>query len=67
MSVKRMTVQQRKEVFLALVNLQDQMPNVRKSYEMITEQFGISDQQLRQIENEGVENEWPPLCEAVSS
>jgi hypothetical protein len=64
MRSKRLTVEQRREIFKALVNTQDQAPmNVRKSYETITEQFGITDAQLRQIEDEGIEKEWPPLNE----
>jgi hypothetical protein len=65
---KRLTIQQRQEIFRALVSTQDQIPlNVRRSYEVVTEQFDISDEQLRQIENEGIEKEWPPLNEPVES
>ena len=68
MRAKRLTVQQRREIFQALVDVQDQVPNnVRHSYEVITGQFEISDAQLRQIEEEGLEKEWPPLNEAVES
>jgi len=71
MAQKKLTTQQRKDIFQALVASQDEMqqegrPNVRKSYEHVTEQFDISEEQLREIENEGVENEWPPLAEAVA-
>jgi hypothetical protein len=65
MSSKRLTTQQRKEIFLSLVETQDRGNNVRKSYEDVTERFEISEDQLRQIEEEGLENEWPPLCEAT--
>jgi hypothetical protein len=69
MSSKRLTLQQRRDIFRALVTTQDQMPreqvplNVRKSYEVVTGQFDISDEQLREIEDEGIEKEWPPLNE----
>ena len=65
MGAKRLTIQQRREIFHALVSTQDQLPlNVRKSYELVMEQFDISDDQLRQIEDEGIEKEWPPLNES---
>lgn len=67
MAVKRLTTQQRKEIFQALVESQDARHTVRQSYEEITGRFDLSDEQLRQIEDEGVENEWPPLCEALAS
>ncbi len=65
MSSKRLTTQQRKEIFLNLVETQDTGNNVRQSYELVTERFDISEEQLRQIEEEGLDNEWPPLCEAT--
>ena len=65
MSSKRLTTQQRKEIFLNLVETQDTGNNVRQSYELVTERYDISEDQLRQIEEEGLDNEWPPLCEAT--
>jgi hypothetical protein len=67
MSAKRLTTQQRKEIFLTLVEAQDSRNSVRESYALVTERYDISEAQLRQIEDEGVENEWPPLCEAAPS
>lgn len=51
----------RKEIFLALVEAQDQSMPVAKSREVIADRFGISKSQLRQIEAEGLEHQWPPL------
>jgi hypothetical protein len=66
MPAKRLTIQQRKEIFHALVATQDTIGgNVRKSYEMVTEQFEITENQLKQIEDEGLDKEWPPLTEAI--
>jgi hypothetical protein len=65
MRAKRLTVQQKQEIFHALVTTQDLVGNVRKSYEIVTEKFQISDDQLKQIEDEGLDKEWPPLSEAV--
>ncbi len=65
MRAKRLTAQQKQEIFHALVTTQDLVNNVRKSYEIVTDKFQISDEQLKQIEDEGLEKEWPPLSEAV--
>ena len=32
----------------------------------LDEVFLITDKQLREIEDEGIENEWPPLSEAAA-
>jgi len=66
MAAKRLTVEQRKEIFHNLVATQDNIHNVRKSYEMVTGQFDITENQLRQIEEEGIDKEWPPLCEVLT-
>lgn len=66
MRAKRLTVQQRKEIFHALVEAQDAgVLTVPQSRRQVTQQFDITDAQLRQIEEEGLEKEWPPLDEAV--
>ena len=53
------------KIFQALVAAQDMVHNVRKSYEIITEKFDITESQLKQIEDEGLDKEWPPLCELM--
>ncbi|HEV3258186.1 MAG TPA: hypothetical protein VG013_14975 [Gemmataceae bacterium] len=66
MSAKRLTLQQRREIFRALVDTQDMgLMSVAQSREHVSKQFEITDAQLRQIEEEGLEKEWPPLNEAV--
>jgi hypothetical protein len=52
---------ERKEVFLALVQAQDAGVSIVRSRKDIAEQFTISDKQLRRIEQEGVDGDWPPL------
>ncbi len=56
----RLSQEERMEIFLALVKAQDEMPVVR-SRKVVAERFGVSEQQLRQIEREGLEGNWPPL------
>jgi hypothetical protein len=67
MSAKRLTMEQRKEIFHELVATQDAEHNVRKSYDVITERYAITPAQLRQIEDEGVDKEWPPLNEPAAA
>ena len=65
MRAKRLTIQERKDIFRDLVTAQDQGLAVRQSYQIVTEKFEITDTQLRQIEEEGLDKEWPPLNEAM--
>jgi hypothetical protein len=53
--------QRRREIFLALVDAQDQAMSVAKSRQAISERFGVTESQIRQIEREGIDNGWPPL------
>lgn len=51
----------RKEIFLAVVNAQDQEMDVAESRKFVADRFGVSINQIRQIEREGMDNHWPPL------
>ena len=51
----------RKEIFLALVDAQDHDLTVAQSREVVAQRFGVSENQVRQIEREGLDNLWPPL------
>src|SRR5439155_19263863 len=66
MRTKRLTLQQRREIFSTLVQTQDQgtltVPESRKA---IIDHFKISDVQLRQSAEEGLDKEWPPLKEEL--
>src|SRR5262249_44723377 len=68
MAAKRLTVQQRREIFLALVTAQDAgVMSIAESKEHITKQYAITESQLGQIVDEGIEKEWPPLDEAAKA
>lgn len=68
MSAKRLTIKQRREIFLALVQLQDERRmSTADSIQHISEQHAISEEQLREIMEEGIDKEWPPLDEAVQT
>jgi hypothetical protein len=51
----------RKAVFLALVEAQDHGMDVIQSRKLMIEQFSVTDAQLREIEREGLDRQWPPL------
>ena len=51
----------RMEIFLALVETQDQDVGVARSRQMVATRFAISEDQVRRIEQEGLDHEWPPL------
>jgi hypothetical protein len=51
----------RMEIFQALVETQDQEVGVAKSRQLVADRFGVSETQVKQIEQEGLDREWPPL------
>jgi hypothetical protein len=58
---KALSLEQRREVFLALVEAQDGHMTVPQSRKATAERFCLSEQQVRRIEQEGLDGEWPPL------
>ena len=55
------TTERRQELFLRLVNEQDAGKNVERSRSLIGDAFGISEPEVRNIEREGLDKQWPPL------
>ena len=51
----------RKEIFLALVDAQDRAQSVAQSRQAVAARFGVSEDQVRQVEREGLDKQWPPL------
>jgi hypothetical protein len=51
----------RQEIFRVLVLAQDMEMSLVESRRMIADRFGLSDAQIRRIEREGLEAQWPPL------
>ena len=51
----------RKTVFLALVEAQDHGMDVVQSRKLMIERFSVTDAQLREIEREGLDRQWPHL------
>ncbi len=58
---KRLSVDRRKEIFHTLVTTQDVIPNVPRSRQIVTKKFGITEEQLKEIEDDGIDQQWPPL------
>ena len=68
MRAKRLTVQQRKDIFRDLVITQDEgRMSVAESLEHVRANYNITENQLKQIQEEGIEKEWPPLDEAAQA
>ena len=59
--MSRLSQEERMEIFLALVQAQDGEMTVPQSRKAVAERFGVSEQQVRQIEREGLEGNWSPL------
>jgi hypothetical protein len=51
----------RMEIFFALVETQDQDVGVARSRQVVATRFGISEDDVKRIEQEGLDHEWPPL------
>jgi hypothetical protein len=51
----------RKEIFLALVDAQDHEMSVAQSRNLMAQRFGVNENQVRLIEREGMDLQWPPL------
>jgi hypothetical protein len=58
---KPQSEEQRKEIFLALVQAQDGGASVADSRKLIGKLFVVSEQTVRRVEREGLDHGWPPL------
>ncbi len=61
MADKTLSQTERMEVFQALVEAQDQHMTVAQSRKKIADRFGISEEQVRRIEREGLDGNWATL------
>jgi hypothetical protein len=53
--------ERRREIFRALVEAQDRAVPVPESRTSVARHFGVSESQVRSIEREGIDANWPPL------
>jgi hypothetical protein len=51
----------RKEIFRAIVDAQDRKMAVDESRTLAMQRFGVGESQIRLIEREGMDGNWPPL------
>ena len=58
-----LTLERRMELFKELVVLQDQELGTVRSRKVIAERFGVGENVVRRIEEEGIQAEWPPLSD----
>jgi hypothetical protein len=58
---KPLSEEERKAVFLPLVELQDDQMTVAASRKAVAERFSIPEHRVRLIEREGLDPRWPPL------
>jgi hypothetical protein len=54
-------VEQRQVIFKAVVEAQDGGQSVADSRAAVARQFSVTEEQVKQIEREGSDNQWPPL------
>ena len=59
--VKHLPEEQRKAIFKALVEAQDQEMTVAQLRRLIAQRYDLNNTQVCQIEREGLDNSWPPL------
>jgi hypothetical protein len=54
-------IEQRQVIFRAVVEAQDQGMPVASSRAEAIRQFSVTEEQVKEIEREGLANQWPPL------
>ncbi len=54
-------VDYRREIFAALVEAQDRARTVHDARQEVVARFGVTWQTVEKIEQEGMDNNWPPL------
>ena len=52
---------QKQEIFSVLVGIQDKGLGVDPSRREVASQFGLSVEEVKKIESEGLDKQWPPL------
>ena len=53
--------ERRMEIFRALVEAQDGSMTLLQSRDVVARRFGVTQRQIRSIEKEGLDGDWPPL------
>jgi hypothetical protein len=58
---RKLSEPERRKIFQALVAAQDRKVPVDRSRKLVAARFHVSEGQVKEIEQEGVEGTWPPL------
>ena len=58
---RALSLEERMQLFLALVEAQDHDLTVAESRKAVAARFGVSLEQVRRVEREGMDGNWPPL------
>jgi hypothetical protein len=58
---KKLSLEERLAAFQMLVEAQDGQMSVAQSRKAVAERFGVTEEQVRQLEREGLDGNWPPL------
>jgi hypothetical protein len=58
---QQLPVERRMEIFYAVVEAQDRALGTVRARQLVSRQFGVSENDVRPIEDEGLQQEWPPL------
>lgn len=59
--ISRLPEDRRQEIFRALVEAQDGEMSVSQSRQQVARLFELTEAEVRQIEREGLDRQWPPL------
>jgi hypothetical protein len=60
-TISPITVEQRRAIFRAILEAQDAGVSVPQSRADVARRYAVSESQVKEIESEGMEHEWPPL------
>lgn len=60
--MENVPVEDRRAIFLAVVEAQDRGNPVVAARAEVAQRFGVSLELVKSIEREGLDNQWPPLC-----
>ena len=54
-------IEQRQTIFRTLIEAQDAGQSVAESRKATAERFAVSEEVVKEVEREGIDEQWPPL------
>jgi hypothetical protein len=58
---KKLSIEQRKAIFRSLIEAQDAGQSVEGSRKAVAEKYTVTEDVVKEIEKEGIDEQWPPL------